>query len=286
LVNNYYNYLRHMLKNSGLKLKKRLGQHFLADLDALKKIADAFDNSISDSVIEIGTGIGNLTILLAEKFKRVYTIELDRRFANLHKNIQRKFENIHFIYADAMRFPYDELIRLNCLERVSIGGNIPYSITSPLLYSLLKKRLPFKEIIFLVQEDVAKRINSEPGSKVYGVLSVTVQYYGEPKILFRIDKEKFFPPPKVSSALIKIKLKSEFPVNYEEEQIFFDIVNASFAQRRKQLANSIINSGKVQIDKSQLLKCLERANIDPKRRAETLSVTEFIRLLKEINKTI
>ena len=275
-----------MLKNSGLKLKKRLGQHFLADLDALKKIADAFDNSISDSVIEIGTGIGNLTILLAEKFKRVYTIELDRRFANLHKNIQRKFDNINFIYADAMRFPYDELIRLNCLERVSIGGNIPYSITSPLLYSLLKKRLPFKEIIFLVQEDVAKRINSEPGSKVYGVLSVTVQYYGEPKILFRIDKEKFFPPPKVSSALIKIKLKSEFPVNYEEEQIFFDIVNASFAQRRKQLANSIINSGKVQIDKSQLLKCLERANIDPKRRAETLSVTEFIRLLKEINKTI
>jgi len=286
LVNNYYNYLRHLLKDSGIKLKKRFGQHFLADLDALKKIADAFDNSISDSVIEIGTGIGNLTILLAENFKRVYTIELDRRFANLHKNIQRKFDNINFIYADAMRFPYDELIKLNKLERVSIGGNIPYSITSPLLYSLLKKRLPFKEIIFLVQEDVAKRINSEPGSKNYGVLSVTVQYCGEPEILFHIDKDKFFPSPKVSSALIKIKLKSELPVNYEEEQIFFDIVNASFAQRRKQIANSIINSGKIRIDKIELLKCLERANIDPKRRAETLAVTEFIRLLKEINKTI
>ena len=238
-----------MLKDSGLKLKKRLGQHFLADIDALKKIADAFDNSISDSVIEIGTGIGNLTILLAEKFKKVYTIELDRRFANFHKNLQRKFENIHFIYADAMKFPYDELIRLNSLERVSIGGNIPYSITSPLLYSLLKKRLPFKEIIFLVQADVAKRIVSAPGSKNYGVLSITVQYCGEPEILFHIDKEKFFPPPKVSSALIKIKLKSELPVNYEEEQIFFDIVNASFAQRRKQIPILSLIRGKFRLIK-------------------------------------
>ena len=286
MVDNYYNYLRHLLKDSGIKLRKRFGQHFLADIDVLKKIADAFDNSISDSVIEIGTGIGNLTILLAEKFKKVYTIELDRRFANFHKNIQKKFENINFIYADAMKFPYDELIKLNRLERISIGGNIPYGITSPLLYSLLKKRLPFKEIIFLIQEDVAKRITSEPGSKDYSVLSVTVQYCGEPKILFRIDKEKFFPPPKVSSALIKIKIKSDLPINCEEEQIFFNIVNASFAQRRKQLANSIINSGKIQIDKNELLKCFEQANIDPKRRAETLSVAEFIRLLKEMEKII
>jgi len=282
LVNRYHKYLRDLLKDSGLRLKKRFGQHFLGDFDVLKKIAESFDNTIADSVIEIGTGIGNLTGLLAERFKKVWTIELDKRFANLHKNIQKLFSNINFIYADAMKFPYDELIRLNNLERVSIGGNIPYSITSPLIFSLLKKSLPLEEIIFLVQEDVAKRIVSEPGSKDYGVLSITVKYYGEPKILFRVEKEKFIPPPKVSSALIKIKIKSEPILDKDEEHLFFNVVNASFAQRRKQIVNSIINSGRIQIEKDELLRCLELSNIDSKRRAETLSLEEFIGLFREI----
>ncbi len=282
LSNQYHTYLKGLLKETQLRLKKRLGQHFLSDYDTLLKIAEQFNNTKSDSVIEIGTGIGNLTILLAEKFKNVYTIEIDKRFINLHKKITSQFNNIQFIYADAVRFSYSNLIESESIKNISIGGNIPYSITSPLLFKLLKSRLPFVEIIFLIQEDVARRIVSEPNSKNYGVLSITSQYYGDPSVLFNVSPEKFLPSPQVSSSVLKIKLKDTLPLNQEEEDVFFDIVNASFAQRRKQIVNSIINSKKINLDREYLLECLNSVNIDPKRRAETLSIQEYIKLTKQV----
>lgn len=251
--------------------KKYLGQNFLFDPSILHRIVEAADITHNDTVVEIGPGHGTLTKLLAERAKKVIAIELDSELYTKLKEEIKGF-NIELIHGDALKYPYEEL------EQFKVVANIPYYITTPIIFRLIESRKNLKSMTLTIQKEVAQRIVGKPGTKDYGVLAIAIQYYGEPKLEFVIPKGAFRPVPKVDSAVIHVEMFDKPRVIATDEKLFFKIVKIAFAQRRKTLSNSLKSISK------DIKEILINAKIDPNRRAETLSIEEFARITDLVKK--
>lgn len=246
--------------------KSRLGQNFLYDPSILEKIIQASKVLYEDTVVEIGPGPGKLTRLLAERVQKVIAIELDER---LHERLAEELSgagNIELVHGDALEYPYEEL------KKFKVVANIPYYITTPIIFKLLEYREHLRSITITVQKEIAERIVAGPGGKEYGRLSIMVQYFGRPEIKLMIPKEAFRPVPKVDSAVIHIDVYKKPAVTVKDEQFFFALVRTAFSHRRKTLVNALKGFN------PDIREILLITGIDPMRRPETLSTEEYARL--------
>lgn len=246
--------------------KKHLGQHFLYDPSIIDKIIEAADLDSEDLVVEIGPGPGKMTRILSGRAGEVIAIELDDKLYEKLKTGLAGYDNIQLIHGDALEYSYENL------PEFKVVANIPYYITTPIIFKLLDARKYLRTITLTVQKEIAERIVAKPGGKDYGVLSIMVQYYSEPSLKFIIPKEAFRPVPKVDSAVVHIRVLKEPSIYVKDQEFFFKLVKTAFSQRRKMLSNSL-KSIKEDADE-----WLDKAGIDPQRRPETLSIEEFARL--------
>jgi 16S rRNA (adenine1518-N6/adenine1519-N6)-dimethyltransferase len=246
--------------------KKRLGQNFLFDPSILGRIIRAARLSPDDTVVEIGPGTGRMTAMLAECVKKVIAIELDRDLSEKLTEELSGYGNIDVVRGDALTFPYETL------GEFKVVANIPYYITTPILFKLLEYRDRLRSITVTIQKEVAERVAAKPGGKEYGVLSLMIQYYGKPHLEFTIPAGAFRPVPKVDSAVVHIEISGKPSVPVKDEKLFFRVIKTAFSQRRKTLLNSLKPFG------GNIKEKLILAGIEPGRRPETLSIEEFARL--------
>lgn len=271
---------QHILNRFKLRADKKLGQNFLIDENVVRQIVAVAELSEADTVLEVGPGIGTLTQGLAESKARVVAVELDTRLLPVLATTLNGYDNVRVVHGD--------ILKVNIMEEVGapsfkVCANLPYYITTPIIFALLEKRLPMERLVAMVQKEVAERMAAQPGGKEYGALSVAIQYYTEPEIAFLVPPTSFIPAPAVESAVIVCKRRSKPPVEVCDEALFFRVVKAAFSLRRKMLSNSLKNMG---IKGEQVTKWLELAGVDGKRRAETLSLEDFAKLTNSFNEAV
>ena len=272
------------LRRSSLRVRKSLGQHFLVDEDILKVILDAAQLTPTDTVIEVGPGLGVLTRELAGQAGWVITIELDDRLADALKKSLDSFDNVVIINEDVLGTDPRELLETrvafpDILRPYKVVANLPYYITSPVLRHFLEAPVKPETMIIMVQKEVAEAIVAGPGQR--SVLSISVQFYGNPTIVSYVPASAFYPAPEVDSAILKIDVYSSPPVDVDEEG-FFKLVRAGFIAARKQAVNSLAQG--LQISKGEVLALLDKAEITPQRRAETFTLEEWARLWRVFSK--
>lgn len=275
-----YSRTMEMLQESGITLKKSLGQNFLIDYNVIQNIVRSAEIDAETEVFEIGPGIGSLTQALAETAKRVVAVEIDQRIIPIIEQAMQPYGNVEIIHADLLEINVQELVqqKFERPDEVHVVANLPYYATSAIIMHLLESGIPFPSIVVMIQKEVADRLAAAPGSKEYGSLSVTVQYYCQVEKMLTIPNTVFVPRPKVDSAVIRLLRHRNKPVQVRDEAFFFEVVRASFAQRRKTLFNNLANRFFKAGDKNRLQQLLFDVGIDPTRRGETLTLHEFARL--------
>jgi len=264
-----------LLKKYDLRPRKGLGQNFLVDPFHLEKIIEAADLSPEDTVLEIGPGPGTLTRFLTEAVGQVIAVELDPHMIHLLQKEYGNRPNLSIIEADILKTDVSQLITSSSFKVVA---NLPYYITSAVMRHLLESTPRPQRIVVTVQKEVAQRIVAQPGKM--SILAVSVQFYGQPTLVHRIPAGAFYPPPKVDSAVVRIDTFAQPPVAISDVDHFFRVVKAGFSQKRKQLKNSL--AGGLRQAMPDVMSALQRAEIDPSRRAETLSLPEWGRLAEEL----
>jgi 16S rRNA (adenine1518-N6/adenine1519-N6)-dimethyltransferase len=262
----------YILHAFNLRAHKNMGQNFLVDETAVQKIAAAAELTPADTVLEIGPGIGTLTEALALTGARVIAVELDKRLIEVLAKTLAAYKNVQVVQGDILKLDIGELVGHKPFK---VAANLPYYITTPIIFSLLEQKLPLERLVVMVQKEVAQRVVAPPGSRQYGVLSVSMQYYTEPRLAFMVPSGSFLPAPKVDSAVLVCKRRLEPPVQVQDEKRFFKVVEAAFSMRRKMLSNSLQHAG---LTGPETAAWLTAAAIDGKRRAETLSLAEFAAL--------
>ena len=275
---------KEIIRKHGFSFKKSLGQNFLIDMNIMRRIVDAAGLDEHTGALEIGPGIGALTEQLAKKASRVTAVEIDNRLISILHEVMEPYPNVSVVHGDVLKVDLHALFqdRFQEVERVSVVANLPYYVTTPIMMKLLEERLPLKNIVVMIQKEVAERMAASPGGKEYGSLSVAVQYYCEPEIVCTVPHTVFIPQPNVESAVIRLKVREEPPVRVSDEALFFEVVQASFAQRRKTLWNNLKARYNQLMGTEALQEALEEAQIEPSRRGETLSLDEYARLSEAI----
>ncbi len=260
---------------------KSLGQNFLSDKNIIDAIIEGSEIGAEDLVIEIGPGMGVLTAAAAECASRVVAVEIDRHLIPILTETLENYDNVEIINADVMKTDLSEVVeKYRTLGKVRIIGNLPYYITTPIVMKLLEERVPADSITIMMQKEVADRIKASPGSKTYGALSVAVGFYCTVRHIANAPKEVFVPRPKVDSTVIRLDVRQERPVDLVDEKLFFETIKKGFGQRRKTLLNSL--TGIRGMSKESIAAVLADCGIDSRRRAETLSMSEFADLANEI----
>ena len=255
--------------------RKRLGQHFLIDPNIVRKILKVAALRPEDVVFEIGPGRGALTHALCERVARVIAVELDRHLFDYLAETCAQHDRLELHHGDAMTFPYDTLP-----EGTVVMANLPYYVSTPLLFRLLEERERIDRMVLMLQREVAERMVAEPGSRDYGLLSVVTQYRTKPRKAFVVPASCFRPVPKVDSAVVCLTgLSGHNPTDTRFDDVFLKVVRGAFAHRRKTLINSCREEG---WEEPVIRRALDQAQIDPRRRAETLTVREFIALAHSI----
>lgn len=262
-----------LVKKYNFKFSKSLGQNFLIDDSVLTNIVEGAEVNDKDYVIEIGPGVGTLTAKLLLKAKKVTSIELDNDLIPILQEELGKYENFNLIHNDALKVDFNALMEGE--ESVKLVANLPYYVTTPIIVKLLKDGYNFKSLTIMIQKEVAERIDAEPNCKEYGALSVLVQYYCNTSIVRRVAPSCFMPRPKVESIVIKLERLPEPRVKTKDEKLMFELVRAGFNMRRKTLWNA---AKSFKLSKEKLEEAFENSGIDPKRRAETLTIEEFAKL--------
>lgn len=270
-------YTKEVLKNHGFTFSKSLGQNFLIDGNIVRKICEEGNITKEDNILEIGPGIGTLTEELSLRANKVVAIELDNKLLPILKDTLKNYSNIEIIHGDILKVDLNKIIEENFNNGpIKVVANLPYYITTPIIGRLIEEDIGLHSIIVMVQKEVADRVVADPGSKDFSSLSVFVQYYTEPEIILQVPKTVFMPRPKVDSAVLKLELKEE-KLNLVNKELFFKIVKAAFSQRRKTLANSL-TSKEIGLTKKEIKEVLKKSNIDSTKRAEDLSVEDFVKI--------
>lgn len=274
---------KEIIAKYGFSFKKSLGQNFLIDQNILNNIVAAAELDETKGALEIGPGIGALTQRLAEAAGKVTAIEIDNRLIPILRDVLADEHNTTVIHGDVLKLDLKQLFeeQFAGVTGVSVVANLPYYVTTPILMKLLEEKLPLEHIVVMIQKEVAERMAAKPGGKEYGSLSVAVQYYCVPKVVCTVPHTVFIPQPNVDSAVIKLSLRDKPAVEVPDEDHFFRVVQASFAQRRKTLANNL--TAFVGKDRREALtELLLKNEIDPIRRGETLSLEEFARISRSM----
>ncbi|ANA80212.1 16S rRNA (adenine(1518)-N(6)/adenine(1519)-N(6))-dimethyltransferase RsmA [Paenibacillus glucanolyticus] len=271
---------KEIISRHGFSFKKSLGQNFLIDQNILYKIVEAAGLDEDKGALEIGPGIGALTEKLAQTAGTVTAIEIDQRLIPILREVLEPYENVKVHHEDVLKVDLHELFQQDFagVSKVSVVANLPYYVTTPILMKLLEEKLPLENIVVMIQKEVAERMAAAPGSKDYGSLSIAVQYYSEPKLVCIVPHTVFIPQPNVASAVIRLAVREEPPVSVEDEGFFFEVVQASFAQRRKTIANNLKSRFFAGEGRERLEQLLQEAGIVPSRRGETLSIEEYAKL--------
>jgi len=263
------------LADYGLTPRKRWGQHFLVDRNILNKVVRAAELEKGDVILEIGPGMGEMTLALARQVSKVIAVEIDRELVKILKEKTADFSNIIVIEGDILKISFEELYRQGH-QQLKVVANLPYQISTPLLFRFTESKHLFSTLTLMLQREVAERMIASPGGKDYGPLSVFTQSVSDLFIQFYIKPSAFFPPPKVESAVIHMVWKERPLVREEEEGWFKKVVKGCFGYRRKRLINALRHADLVLPE--DLEKRIEKIGIDSQRRPETLTIQEFARL--------
>ncbi|MCL2353053.1 MAG: 16S rRNA (adenine(1518)-N(6)/adenine(1519)-N(6))-dimethyltransferase RsmA [Defluviitaleaceae bacterium] len=267
-------YIRQLLADNDIYAKKHFGQNFLTDAHVLSKIVAAADISPDDVVIEVGPGLGVLTRELAAKAKKVVAIEIDKDMVKiLQENLP--YDNIEIVNQDILKTDLKAII--GDAKNVKMAANLPYYITSPIIFKVLEEALPVASMVVMVQKEVADRFLAKPGTKAYGLPSLTLAYYGTCQLVANVPPNCFHPRPDVSSAVIKIDVNPRYDV---DGSIFFPLVRAAFTNRRKTFQNNLAQCGELGLSKEDAAKLLEEAGFSPTIRGEVLDFEGFVKLTK------
>ena len=266
---------KEILHQYGIKPNKKLGQSFLIDINVINRISDAADISEDDIVVEIGAGIGVMTEGIAKKAKKVIAVEIDRNLVEVLKDKLGGYANVEVHCGDILKFNFNSIAETNN-SKIKIIGNVPYNISSPLIFRLISFRPVISDFMLMLQKEIVQRLVSVPNNKIYGVPSVILQMFATVEKIFDVPSTCFYPQPKVESAMIKGSFREKPFVPLQDEVFFTGLVKAAFAQRRKMLINNLKNSKLLEgFSESFLKEALNLAGIDGQRRGETLSIEEF-----------
>lgn len=275
--------IKDLCERYGFSLSKGFGQNFIVNPGICPKIVTAAGIDKSFGVLEVGPGIGVLTKELAAQAEKVVSVEIDTRLPELLQETLQECSNVEIVQGDVLKTDLHQLIEEQFQGlSVAVCANLPYYITSPILMKLLEERLPIEHITVMVQKEAAERITAVPGTRAAGAISYAVHYYAEPQLLFAVQPGSFYPPPKVTSAVIQLVLRKEPPVQVKNEQEFFKLIRAAFSQRRKTAANSI--AAGMGIAKSQVIEALTEAGLSPMARPEQLTLENFATLQNFLKK--
>ena len=261
--------VHYICKRFDIKMSKKLGQNFLIKRGIVDEIVHAAELTPGEPVLEVGPGIGTLTQGLAQSGADVTAIELDRRLLEVLDTTLASYDNVRIVHGDVLKLDVPTIMNHKPFKVVA---NLPYYITTPIIMSLLESKLPIERLVVMVQKEVALRMVAKPGTKDYGALSVAVQYYTEPDIVLDVPPKSFLPAPAVTSSVIRCVLRDKPPVDVIDEKLFFRVVKAGFAQRRKTFANTMKTTS---LSKDRIEELLAKANIDGQRRGETFTLQEF-----------
>ena len=261
--------VHYICKRFDIKMSKKLGQNFLIKRGIVDEIVHAAELTPGEPVLEVGPGIGTLTQGLAQSGADVTAIELDRRLLEVLDTTLASYDNVRIVHGDVLKLDVPTIMNHKPFKVVA---NLPYYITTPISMSLLESKLPIERLVVMVQKEVALRMVAKPGTKDYGALSVAVQYYTEPDIVLDVPPKSFLPAPAVTSSVIRCVLRDKPHVDVIDEKLFFRVVKAGFAQRRKTFSNTMKTTG---LSKDRIEELLAKANIDGQRRGETFTLQEF-----------
>lgn len=269
--------IKRLFKMCGFSFTKSLGQNFLINPSVCPRIAELGGCAEGVCALEIGTGVGVLTRELAERCEKVVAVEIDERLKPILDETLADYDNVEVVFADVMQTDLAAVIAEKFGEReVVVCANLPYYITSPVIMKVLESRLRIKALTVMVQREAADRICAAPGTRECGAVTYAVNYYSEPKLLFKVNRGSFMPAPNVDSAVIRLDIKQPSALSEEEEQRLFKIIRAGFSQRRKQLVNPL--SALLGVPKAEISRSLSEIGASPTARAEELSLDDYIKL--------
>lgn len=268
--------VKDLIGRYNFRIKKNLGQNFLVDGNIINKIIATAGLTPGDVVVEIGPGLGSLTLEMAEKARQVIAIEIDRSLFPILSETLGGLNNVSLVEADALKTDFDRLVLEMVKEPVvyKVVANLPYYITTPLIMHLLEQRFSISHMVIMVQEEVARRLTARPGTREYGALTVAANYYARVEIAFRVPRSVFIPRPEVDSAVVSLEVREKPAVSVLNEEHFFNLVRAAFQQRRKTLVNAL-GGMRAGLPREKWSGIFSRAGIDPARRGETLNLHEF-----------
>ena len=273
-----------VLQKYHFNFQKKFGQNFLINTSILEEIIDAAEITREDFVLEIGPGIGTMTQYLCEAAREVVAVEIDTNLIPILGDTLSAYDNVEVMNADILKVDIAKLAdERNGGKPIKVVANLPYYITTPIIMGLFESHVPIDSITIMVQKEVADRMQEGPGSKEYGALSLAVQYYAKPEIVVNVPPSCFMPQPKVGSAVIRLTRHENPPVDVDNEKLMFQVIRASFNQRRKTLANGLNNFGSFSLGKEEIQKSIEELGVPVNIRGEALSLEQFAKLSNIIN---
>ena len=263
----------------GLIPKKGLGQHFLVDRNILSKVIRTAQVEKEDVVLEVGPGLGEMTLALAQHAKKVIAVEIDSKLAVILKQKVEDFSNVEVVQSDILKMDFNPFLRKEG-HPIKVVANLPYKISTPLLFHFMESKEFFSTLTLMLQREVAERMVASPGRKEYGPLSIFIQMFSDVSIRFFIKPSAFFPPPKVESAVVHMSFREKPMVNLEDEEWFKKVVKGCFGYRRKTLMNALKHSG---LPLPQSIESrIQKIGIDPRKRPETLTIQDLVHLAEAL----
>ena len=273
-----------VLQKYNFNFQKKFGQNFLINEAVLEEIIEEAGVTQDDFVLEIGPGIGTMTQYLCEAARQVIAVEIDTNLIPILQDTLSEYNNVEVINEDILKVDINALAdKYNSGKPIKVVANLPYYITTPIIMGLFESHVPIDSITIMVQKEVADRMQVGPGTKDYGALSLAVQYYAKPEIIVNVPPSCFMPQPKVGSAVIRLTRHENPPVDVDNEKLMFQVIRASFNQRRKTLANGLNNFGSFSLGKEEIQKSIEELGVPVNIRGEALSLEQFAKLSNIIN---
>lgn len=270
---------KEVINKYSFAFQKKFGQNFLIDSNVLENIVEAAGITKDDFVLEIGPGIGTMTQYLCESARQVLAVEIDKMLIPILEDTLSEYDNVEVINQDVLKVDIKSLVEeKNNGRPIKVVANLPYYITTPIIMGLFESKVPIESITIMVQKEVADRMQTGPGSKDYGALSLAVQYYAEAKVMLNVSATCFMPRPNVDSAVIKLTRHQESPVEVKDESLMFRIIRASFNQRRKTLVNGLKNSSELDFSKEEITEAIKSIGKEEIIRGEKLTLEEFAKL--------